>query len=393
MSLITSILLLLALALVLGELLQRFGMAAVIGEILAGVILGPIVLNLIQPSTVLGAISEISLFFIILYIGVESSTDTFRSGFGRSLILTITSFLIPLGFLATFSFYILGLNFYQASLLSIAIGVPSISIVSVLIKDNSLVKTKSGNLILSSVVITDLLALGATSILIAPKEVYVEVPGIIVFLLLLAGIDRLIRKNSERVLAFFNRIHAMERGEKLVLGAIIVGALFVSLIFELIGVSFVLGAFFAGLLINDVVLGEDLHGKVTRTLSRLDDSFFIPVFFSIAGIEATLPTSNYILDIISLVAIAAVSGGLLTYFVSRRIVHGVTPRMSTGILGSRGAVGIIIATLAFEPVVIVLPNQSIDSNLYSVSLFGTLLLSIIFSSLVRREDVIDQEEG
>ncbi|EQD51108.1 Cation/H+ exchanger, partial [mine drainage metagenome] len=223
MTLITSILLLLVLALVLGELLQRFGLAAVIGEILAGVILGPIVLNFIQPSSVFEAISEISLFFIILYIGVESSTDTFRSGFGRSVILTITSFLVPLGFLATFSFYVIGLSFVNASLLAIAISVPSISIISVLIKENSLVKTKTGNVILSSVVITDLVALVATSILIDPREIYVEVPGILVFILLLVVIDRYIRKNSEKIMAFFDHIHAMERGEKIVLGAIIVG--------------------------------------------------------------------------------------------------------------------------------------------------------------------------
>jgi Kef-type K+ transport system membrane component KefB len=366
---------------------------AVVGEILAGVILGPAILNYIQPSAIFSSISEISLFFIILYIGIEATTDTFRAGFGKSIILTMTSFIIPVLIMIYISFDFLSLNITESIVLSIAIGVPSISIISVLLKDNGILKMNAGNLILASVILSDIIALAVTSISLDPKKIYVEVPGIVIFLVLVVLIDRTIRKNSDRVMGFFDRIHAMERGEKIIFGAIIVGALFVSLLFELIGVTYVLGAFFAGMLISDVVLGEDLNGKVKRTLSRLNDSFFIPIFFSIAGLDATIPGGGYVKILVVLVLLSAGIGGTLNYLASKKMIRQIRPRMTMGILGSRGAIGIIVASLALYQPGISTPGRSISASLYSVAIFGILILSIAFASLVRKEDVVDASDS
>ncbi len=362
------------------------------GEILAGVILGPAILNYIQPSAIFSSISEISLFFIILYIGIEATTDTFRAGMGKSILLTLTSFIIPVSLMIYVSFMFLGLDLIQSIVLSVAIGVPSISIISVLLKDNNMLKINAGNLILASVILSDIIALAVTSISLAPNKIYVEVPGIIFFLVIVVAIDHTVRKNSDRVMGFFDRIHAMERGEKIVFGAVIVGALFVSLLFELIGVTYVLGAFFAGILISDVVLGEDLNGKLKRTLSRLNDSFFIPIFFSIAGLEATIPGEGDIKILSVLVLLSAGIGGTLTYLVSRKTIREIKPRATTGVLGSRGAIGIIVASLALYQPGISTPGRSISSSLYSVAIFGILILSIGFASLVRKQDTVNDSQ-
>lgn len=387
LPLLTSILLLLIIAFVLGELFERYGLPSVVGEILAGLILGPAVLNLVQPGATFSAIAEISLFFIILYIGIEATTDTFRANFGKSLSFSATSFFIPVIIMILVSHYVLDLSYFQSIIVSIAIGVPSISIISVLIKDNGLLHMHTGDVILASVIITDVVALAITSISIDLKQIYIEVPGIIIFVILLALLDRALRKHSEFVVSFFDRIHAMQRGEKIVFGAVIVGGLLVSLIFEEIGVTYVLGAFFAGILISDVVIGEDLNGKIKRTLTRLDDSFFIPLYFSIAGLDVIFPTGEYIIYLVVLVAISAGVGGLLNYFLSTGTVKEVKPKTVTGILGSRGAVGIIVASLALYDVGSTSLSRSIDIHLYSVALFGIMILSLVFASMVRKTDV------
>jgi Kef-type K+ transport system membrane component KefB len=366
---------------------------AIVGEILAGVILGPAILNYIQPSAIFSSISEISLFFIILYIGIEATTDTFRAGIGKSILLTLTSFIIPVLIMIYVSFMFLNLDLVQSLVLSIAIGVPSISIISVLLKDNNMLKMNAGNLILASVIISDIIALAVTSITLDTKKIYIEVPGIIIFLAIVVAIDRTIRKNSQKVMGFFDRIHAMDRGEKIIFGAVIVGALFVSLLFELIGVTYVLGAFFAGILISDVVLGEDLNGKLKRTLSRLNDSFFIPIYFSIAGLEVTIPGEGYLKILSVLVLLSAGIGGTLTYLASRKTIREVKPKTTMGVLGSRGAIGIIVASLALYQPGVSTPGGSISSSLYSVAIFGILILSIGFASLVRKQDVVKDSES
>jgi Kef-type K+ transport system membrane component KefB len=357
------------------------------------VILGPAILNYIQPSAIFSSISEISLFFIILYIGIEATTDTFRAGIRKSIMLTLTSFIVPVLVMIYISFMFLSLDLIQSIVLSIAIGVPSISIISVLLKDNNMLKINAGNLILASVIISDIIALGVTSISLDPNKIYIEVPGIIIFLAIVIAIDHKIRKNSEKVMGFFDRIHALDRGEKIVFGAVIVSALFVSLLFELIGVTYVLGAFFAGILISDVVLGEDLNGKLKRTLSRLNDSFFIPIFFSIAGLEVTIPEESYLKILLVLVLLSAGIGGTLTYLVSRKAIKEVKPRTTIGVLGSRGAIGIIVASLALYQPGISSPGRSISSSLYSVAIFGIVILSIGFASLVRKHDVVKDSEN
>ena len=155
LPLLTSILLLLIIAFVLGELFERYGLPSVVGEILAGLILGPAVLNLVQPGATFSAIAEISLFFIILYIGIEATTDTFRANFGKSLSFSATSFFIPVIIMILVSHYVLDLSYFQSIIVSIAVGVPSISIISVLIKDNGLLHMHTGDVILASVIITD----------------------------------------------------------------------------------------------------------------------------------------------------------------------------------------------------------------------------------------------
>ena len=78
MDIIIALLGILVFSLILGELFEKFNLPAVAGELISGVILGPAVLNWIQPNEVLNGFSEVSLFFIVLLIGVEVTVDLLR---------------------------------------------------------------------------------------------------------------------------------------------------------------------------------------------------------------------------------------------------------------------------------------------------------------------------
>ena len=96
MDLITSVLILLSISLIIGELLEVKGLPSVVGALVVGLVLGPAVLNVLQPNAVLHGLSEIALFFIVLLIGVDVTSDLLTKYSAKGWVLTISSFVIPL---------------------------------------------------------------------------------------------------------------------------------------------------------------------------------------------------------------------------------------------------------------------------------------------------------
>ena len=96
MSLLASLLVLIVVARLFGRLFARYNQPELIGEILAGILLGPALLNLIQPNTALAGVTELAVFLIILNAGLEMKfSDIFDAMKGRGMILAALSFMIP----------------------------------------------------------------------------------------------------------------------------------------------------------------------------------------------------------------------------------------------------------------------------------------------------------
>lgn len=220
---------------------------------------------------------------------------------------------------------------------------------------------------------------------------FIETSALVLFIILIYIIDVYLRKNSTHVLSFFEKLRTGAKSEKLVFGSIILSGLIISTVFEFIGITYVLGAFFAGILISDVVIGEDLLGIITRTLSRINDSFFIPLFFSIAGLSFTFPDEAVMETMIVILLGTLLVGGIGDYVAGQKLMKPFTARGTMGVLGGRGAVGIIIATIS-------LGAGIINDQEYSAAIFATIIISFIFSSVfssfVKKSDspVIDMEK-
>ena len=378
MTFLLSIFILLLFAIIMGSVLEYYGLPSVIGEILAGFILGKAVLDLVLPSSIITGISEISLFFIVLLIGVESTTYTLVKNVKKGILLSATSFIIPLLIMLLFLKIFYGKFGASDIILAVSIGVPSISIISVLLNKYDLMKYEMGNSILASVIFTDIIAFIILSAIVDLKRLNYELVSIVVFLILIFLADHYLRKHSKYVMAFFEKLRYQSKSEKLVFGSIILSGLIVASILDEIGITYVLGAFFAGILISDVIIGKELLGIITRTLGRLNDSFFIPLFFSIAGMEAIFPTFSSLGEMTLLILVTVVIGGFLDYYAGKKFFSSGSGRVSSGILGGRGAVGVIIATIALE-------SNILNSNQYSAAIFATIIVSVVFSFLLRNQ--------
>ena len=377
MDIITAILILLSAGLVLGQIFEHYDFASVAGEIIGGIVLGPAVLDFVRPTPVLLSISEVALFFIVLLIGIEMTTDLLKKSYARALPLTATSFLIPLFIMSALMYLAFGMSPEVSIIIAISIGVPSISIASVLVRSYGLLQTSAGSIILASVVISDLLAFLIFSSFLSDRNVVPEVVVFILFVAFLFYLDYIIARNSEKVVRAFERLRASEHGEKIIFGMIILSGLLVSTFFQYIGITYVLGAFFSGMLISEVVVGRNLLGIITRTMNRINESFFIPLYFTIIGLSTIVPGFDLLVVLAVLLAVTGGFSAFLNRRMSTRLGLETNPSTTSGILGGRGAVGVVIASLA-------LSYSLIDHQLYSVVIFGTVIQALVLPMLIRK---------
>ena len=114
----TNLLLLLVAARLFGEIFERFKQPAMIGEIIAGIVLGPSLLNLIHRTEEIKVISELGVFLLVILAGLEINIDDIlRSLRGRNIIVSILAFFLPI-----LSGFCIGFLFHQPGLTTVFIG-------------------------------------------------------------------------------------------------------------------------------------------------------------------------------------------------------------------------------------------------------------------------------
>ena len=377
MSIIATILLLLVVALGLSSVFKIIGLPDLVGAIIAGIIVGPAVFGIISPTPELASISSLALFFIILQIGIESSSDIFSKNFSYILVFAITSFLVPFILMAAGSYYIFKVPYLEAVSTSLAVSIPSISITSVLLVKSGLIKSEDGMRLLGGVAMSDVLAfIILVSFHRSLFTILIVSSSLAIFVLALYFLDNYLKSKSEHLIFRLDGIMNSE-GEAVIFAVIILMGLAVSYFFEYLGITFVMGAFFSGLIIHQNSVGESTYGILKRTFQRINSSFFIPLFFSISGVDLAAISLSIFPYMLFLILLTAAVGGFAAYQFSKRFMKTTSPSISLGIFGGRGAVGIIIASIA-------LSDGFLSDKYYSSAVFATIIMAIAFSFVFER---------
>lgn len=390
-EIIADVLLVLALAVLTGEVFEQIGLPSVAGELLSGLILGPTVLGLVTSGPQTEAVSSIALFFVVFLIGFEMTTGTVRKHILPSLLVSGTSFVVPLLVTIAAAYVLLPFGLLPSTIVALGIAVPSISIISVLVMQRDLLQKETGQLILSSVTVTDVVAF---IILAALSESLTGTLDVIsltaAFLIVFAALDWFLNSRPEFFRDLLERASRVTKREELSFALLIVGGLLVAVILQDIGISYILGAFFAGLIIHDGLIGKDAFRKTADTLARMNRAFFIPIFFGLAGVEASLPAASFGLlpPLGLLLFISVVPAALLTYLSVKgalRAREPGAPRQVALLLTGRGAVGIVIASVGL--------NAGLISDVaYSLVVIGTLVVSILVPVLAgKATEVVTSE--
>jgi Kef-type K+ transport system membrane component KefB len=311
MDILLAILAILVLAKVLGELVERVGYPALIGEIAAGVILGPSLLNLVAHDDVIEALSTIGVILLLFVIGSQMNLKLFVSSTARMAATAVTASLIPVcaGFLlGTLLHQPLILSFFLAIILSIT----SVGIVVPTLVSLNKINTEIGTTIIGVAVLDDLIALtmyGIFSSMAAGKGISTTdlLVSVVISLLFIIGMATVGRFVIRRVFALSARAssHEVSYAISLIL------AIAAALLSHAAGLNYVIGAFLAGLILGDLI-------RIDRQLfDSLTDSafgFFVTLFFASVGLVLEITPQNLsplIIPILLIAIGAKILGGFL----------------------------------------------------------------------------------
>lgn len=392
-----NLLILLVLARLFGEIMERFKQPAMIGEILAGVLLGPTLLNFIHRTEELKVISELGVFLLVIIAGLEIHLDEIiKSMKGRNIVISIAAFFIPL-----ISGYLVGNYFGQDVMSTIFIGlcvaITALPVSIRILMDLGKLNSSVGQKIISVAIFDDVIALTILGILLDLKDVeptfanisqatVFTVLKLVFFLIIIALTYKLIQKLARKENFIENQLNTILtflKGKESLFAVFFVFILIFATITESIGLHFIIGAFFASMLISKDLVGKKHLETFHNTTNSMAMGFLAPIFFAGIGLEFQFSSiQNYPL-LFAIIAVSFLSKIIGGYIGGRfaRLNHKVSLALGIG-LNARGIMELVIANIAYKAGII---NTEIFSMLVIMGLITTLstpfLLKRAFKSI------------
>ncbi|MBR0699878.1 cation:proton antiporter [Bradyrhizobium diazoefficiens] len=410
--LVAQIVLLIAVGRGLGEIMQRIGQPSVIGELLAGIILGPSLFGWIWPEAqaaifpkspeqkaMIDGIAQVGILLLLLLTGMETDLKLVRKVGKAAIAISIAGILVPFacGFaLGEFLPDALLPNPQQRLVASLfmgtALSISSVKIVAVVVREMNFMRRNVGQIIVATAVIDDtigwiiiavifsLASHGALDIASVAKAVL----GTLAFLAVSFTIGRrlvfqLIRWANDNLVS-----------AAAVITVILLLMCAMAMITHLIGVHTVLGAFVAGILVGESPI---LTRQIDERLRGLISSFFMPVFFGLAGLAADLSVLRdpHLLMLTGLLVVIASVGKFGGAFVGGT-VGGLSTRESLALasgMNARGSTEVIIATIGLSIGVL---SQNLFTMIVTMAIVTTMAMPPMLRAALARLPMNKEEK-
>jgi Kef-type K+ transport system membrane component KefB len=368
-----DILVVLVAAKVAAELAERVGVPAVVGEILAGILIGPSVLGAVNGTDeVLRTLGELGVILLLLDVGLEMDL-TELGKVGRASVLVATVGVVSPMFLGIGAMELLGADFKTSLFVGAALTATSVGITARVFGDLRALATTEARIVLGAAVADDVMGLVVLTVvvrLVTEGSVSVSSVGVIVAVALafLAVGGAVGLRVAPPLFA------AVERASRST-GTLVAIALAFTLGYAELAnaakLAPIVGAFVAGIALSRSRQSD----RVRRELAPVGH-LFIPVFFLEIGIDADISafTRGAVLrDAAVLLAVAAV--GKLVSPLGARGTAADRQLIGLGML-PRGEVGLIFATIGLQ-------NHVLDDNLYAALLVVVLVTTLVTPQLLK----------
>jgi Na+:H+ antiporter len=349
--------------------LRPLGLPTIMGELIVGVLVGPAVLGLIQPSEAITLLAEIGIFFLMFHAGVETQPleffDALKRSLGVALVGAMVPFAVSFGVATAFGLNVVGAVFVGLTMTATAVVVTLKSL-----KDLGLADTRLARVVVASSVIDDLLTLVVFGLVVGvlsggsfeATDIAITLLKVVAFF----GVAILLGRFAyPRFTLPFRKEGG--KGFTFVLMVAIASGLFA----EAIGLHMILGAYLAGLFFEEKVAHPNLVRVVADRSYGIAYSFLGPIFFMSLGFSVTFDISLSEMVLVGLLTSAVIvaqitSAGGMALRMGLSRWEALT--VGVGMCG-RAELAMILAALA-------LAQGAINTSIFSVLIFTAFLLNL-----------------
>lgn len=383
-ELFLSVVIILALARILGELFRRLKQPAFVGELLAGIIVGPL-FGIVQIDEGLTILSHIAVFFLMLLAGLEMNLGEIKKAGKSAIIVSVIAFIVP--FVAGSQIASLfGLDTIQSMYMGLLLSITAIPVSAVVLMEFGVLRSKMGNTIITAAVINDILSLIVLAVLlqmsdsdgneISIPQLGISLSKIGIFIAEIVLLAFIVSKTEHwlphKIGSFFDKLQSREA----VFGILLVLTITVSLISHYTGLHFIVGTFFAGLIFGKLLIKKEAN-RAYGIVSGVTFGFFMPVFFGFIGIEMNLRSMTDSIPLFAaLLAVAIITkigGG---YLGARIVRFSNNDSLAVGcLMNGRGMIELAIASIGYAAGIL-------DATLFSIAVaigFITTILAPVLS--------------
>jgi Kef-type K+ transport system membrane component KefB/nucleotide-binding universal stress UspA family protein len=389
-----QLLLLILVGRLLGEILLRLRQPAVMGQLIAGLVLGPSLFGLILPDlqhmlfprtpdqkAMLDAISQFAVLLILLMTGMETDFKLVRESSRASISASLGGIVVPFAcgfalgeFLPESLIPDPGKRLITSLFLGTALSIASVKIVATVVREMNFLRRTVGQVIIGSAIIDDTIGWIIIAVIfgialhgsVDPLTLAKSIIGTLVFMAFSLTFGR---RLVSLVIRWVNDTFVSDFA---VVSAILLIMIAMALTTHMIGVHAVLGAFVAGILVGESpILTRHIDGQLRGLIAAL----FMPVFFATAGLSADLTVltdPRLLLLTVGLIAIATI-GKFAGAFLGAEF-GGLSRRealaLATG-MNARGSTEVIVATIGLS---IGALNQDLFTMIVAMAILTTLAM-------------------
>lgn len=368
-SLLISLALILLTARIMSQLATRLGLPSVFGVLVAGVLLGPSVSDLIEPSAALDGMSAVGVVLLLYVAGLETDLVEMRQVGRAALLAALGGVAAPMaaGTLLAVAF---GYGASEAVFVGTILTATSVTVSAHVLKEMGYLQGRVGSAILGAAVIDDIIG-----VIVLTVVVSLEGDGNLLDLVRLAAfIPAALLGGYWMIRLAASRLEIVETREHRFLEVLALVLAFAWAAQEVGGLAAISGAYLAGVLFGRTILREDL----AEFGNLIGYALFAPIFFVTTGMSADLAAlarEPWFTGLLALVAVAAKAAGSYV----GAFAGGFTNRESLAVgagMVARGEVALVIAVLGRQ-------SGVIGEEAYAASIAVTLLTTLAAPLLLR----------
>ena len=370
----------------LSETVARFGVPSVIGELLAGLLIGPSLLGWVSPDTTMKLLAEIGIILLLFEVGMDTDLSRLARSGSKPVVVAIVGFTLPFALGYGVSVWLFGLPDLTALFIGGTLTATSIGITVRVLDDLGRRQSDEAQIVIGAAVLDDILGVLALALLyqfaVEQEVSYRAVGEVSLYILLFMLLAPLVAKLASTVIEHFDERAATP-------GLLLTMALSLILLFSwlahAVGAPEIMGGFAAGLAFSQhfgfrlwMGKGQVFEFKPSpRMAHRLEEQMrplihtFSPLFFVMVGVSLNLKAvdwgSAFIWELAAMLLLVAFLGKLAAGYFIRETPHN---KMAIGLsMIPRGEVGLIFAQLGFS-------QQILNGELYAALLIVIALTTM-----------------